>query len=59
MSKIKEYPNLHRNTMQEVFSSNYFNRISSCWTTTGLKECTKQCGNFDKLNKQFVKVNND
>ena len=57
MTKIKEYPNLHRNTMQEIFDSNFFNKISSCWTSTGLKECAKQCGSFDKLNEQFVEKN--
>jgi len=53
MIKVKEIPNLHRNTMQEVFSSNYFNKIESTWTTCGMAECSKQCGNFDKLNMQF------
>lgn len=57
MTKIKEYPNLHKNTMQEIFDSNFFNKISSCWTSTGLKECAKQCGSFDKLNEQFVEKN--
>ena len=53
MIKINEYPNLHRNTMQEVFSSNFFNKIEKTWSTCGLKECSKQCGSFDKLNMQF------
>jgi len=53
MIKVGKFPNLHRNTMQEIFESNFFNTISSCWTSTGLKECSKQCGSFDKLNAQF------
>jgi sulfatase maturation enzyme AslB (radical SAM superfamily) len=56
MSKVKEYPNLNNKSLSEIFASGFFSKISSCWTTTGLKECTKQCGNFDKLNKQFVEV---
>jgi MoaA/NifB/PqqE/SkfB family radical SAM enzyme len=59
MTKIKEYPNLHKNTMQEIFLLNFFNKISSCWTTTGLKECSKQCGTFDKLNKQFERIEHE
>jgi MoaA/NifB/PqqE/SkfB family radical SAM enzyme len=56
MSKVKEYPNLNNKSLSEIFASGFFSKISSCWTTTGLKECTRQCGNFDKLNKQFVEV---
>lgn len=59
MVKIKEYPNLHRNTMQEVFSSNFFNKIEKTWTTCGMLECSKQCGSFDKLNKQFERIEHE
>jgi len=55
MTKINMFPNLHRQTLQEIFSSEYFNKIESQWNTTGLKECSKQCGSFDKLGAQFVK----
>jgi len=53
MIKIKEFPNLHTQSLKEIFDSNFFNKISSCWTSTGLKECSKQCGSFDKMNAQF------
>jgi len=59
MVKIKEYPNLHRNTMQEIFSSNFFNKIEKTWTTCGMLECSKQCGSFDKLNKQFERIEHE
>lgn len=59
MVKIKEYPNLHKNTMQEVFSSNFFNKIEKTWTTCGMLECSKQCGSFDKLNKQFERIEHE
>lgn len=54
MDKIGMWPNLNINTLKEIFNSGYFDKVSSCWNTTGLKECSKQCGSFDKLNKQFV-----
>ena len=41
-------------TMKDIFASGYFDLIAGCWNTTGLKECSKQCGSFDKLNEQFV-----
>tara|TARA_B100000497_G_C7696259_1_gene425569 strand:- start:585 stop:1583 length:999 start_codon:yes stop_codon:yes gene_type:complete len=53
MVKIGKFPNLHKQSLKEIFDSNFFNKISSCWTSTGIKECSKQCGNFDKLNAQF------
>ena len=52
--KIKRFPNLHDASLREIFDSGFFSTISNCWTTTGLKECSKQCGTFDKLNEQFV-----
>ena len=39
--------------MKDIFASGYFDPIAGCWNTTGLKECPKQCGSFDKLNEQF------
>lgn len=55
LEKIDEFPNLNKSTLQEIFQSGYFNKVSNCWTTTGLKECSKQCGSFDRLREQFVK----
>ena len=54
MNKIKVWPNLNNTTMKDIFASGYFDLIAGCWNTTGLKECSKQCGSFDKLNEQFV-----
>ncbi len=39
--------------MQEIFDSNYFKEIEDTWGHTPLKECSKQCGSFDKLGAQF------
>jgi len=55
IDKIGIWPNLNVSSLENIFQSGYFDKISSCWNTTGLKECSKQCGSFDKLNKQFVK----
>ena len=54
MDKIGKYPNLNQQSLEEIFNTGYFTQISNCWNDTGLKECTKQCGSFDKLNSQFV-----
>lgn len=51
--KIRVYPNLKKNTLVEIFDSGYFEKIASCWTSTGLRECSKQCGSFNKLKAQF------
>ena len=59
MVKIKKYPNLHKNTMQEIFDSNFFRNIEKTWTTCGMLECGKQCGSFDKLNKQFERIEHE
>lgn len=53
MNKINDRPNLKTNTLAEIFDSGYFSKISKCWSTTGLYECTKQCGDFDKFGAQF------
>jgi hypothetical protein len=55
MDKIFNMPNLKTQTLAEIFQSGYFNRIEKCWNSTGLKECSKQCGSFDKLGAQFIK----
>lgn len=54
MDKILDIPNLHNQSLQEIFDSGYFSKISNCWDSTGLRECSKQCGSFDKLLEQFT-----
>lgn len=54
MEKISRFPNLNRETLKEIFDSGFFSKIETQWGTVGLKECTKQCGSFDKLGAQFV-----
>ncbi len=55
MIKVNAMPNLYKTTLAEIFDSGYFTKIQGCWSSTGLKECSKQCGSFDKLKEQFVK----
>jgi len=50
---------LHKNTMQEIFDSNFFRDIEKTWTTCGLFDCFKKCGSFDKLNKQFERIEHE
>jgi len=47
-------PNLKTQTLAEIFQSGYFNKIEKCWNSSGLKECSKQCGSFDKQGAQFI-----
>jgi len=53
MDKIGYHPNLNNSSLEEIFNSDYFTTISQSWTNDPVKECTKQCGSFDKLFSQF------
>lgn len=53
MNKIGEFPNLHNKSLSEIFDSGFFNKIESTWSCDTLKECSKQCGKFDRVNAQF------
>jgi MoaA/NifB/PqqE/SkfB family radical SAM enzyme len=53
MERIKEFPNLNKNTLKEIFDSQHFNKIEATWENSPLQECSKQCGTFDKLGAQF------
>jgi len=53
MDKIGVYPNLHTNTLKEIFDSGYFNTIADTWNNNPLKECSRQCGKVDRFNEQF------
>lgn len=37
-------PNLHRQTLKEVFDSQYFSKIESTWNMNPLMVCSKTCG---------------
>lgn len=54
MDKISMFPNLYDTSLREVFESDYFTRIESMWNSCGLRECSKQCGSFDKQREQYV-----
>jgi MoaA/NifB/PqqE/SkfB family radical SAM enzyme len=54
MDRIGKFPSLQESTLEEIFDSNFFNDIESTWNDIPLKECSKQCGSFDKLNSQYV-----
>ena len=53
MDQIGEHMNLHKYTLREIFDSGYFNKIQDTWSSSPLKECSKQCGSFDRFNEQF------
>jgi MoaA/NifB/PqqE/SkfB family radical SAM enzyme len=56
MDKIGEFPNLAEQSLEEIFESGYFDKISKTWDNDPLFECAKQCGNFDKMGVQFNAV---
>lgn len=53
MDRIGDFPNLQKLSLEDIFNSGYFDKISNTWNDNPLKECAKQCGNFDKLMEQF------
>lgn len=54
MDTIGVFPNLNDKTLEEIFSDDFFDKISATWKSNPLAECSKQCGNFDKCGAQFV-----
>ena len=53
MEQIEIFPNLNKQTLKDIFESNYFVQIENTWSNSPLQECSKQCGIFDKLGAQF------
>jgi sulfatase maturation enzyme AslB (radical SAM superfamily) len=54
MDSIGNFPNLNKNTIEEIFESGHFKQIEDTWNIKPLIECSKQCGKFDKSGAQFV-----
>jgi sulfatase maturation enzyme AslB (radical SAM superfamily) len=54
MDNVGIFPNLNKSSLNEIFSSNYFQTIEDTWAIKPLSECSRQCGKFDKLREQFV-----
>ena len=54
MDQIGQHPNLHDNSLEQIFKQHIFEQIEQTWTTCSpLKECSKQCGEVDRFNEQF------
>lgn len=53
ISRTGVAPNLHKNSLNEIFDSNYFDSIQNTWSCDPLKECAKQCGSFKKFEAQY------
>lgn len=53
MDAVGIFPNLNKNTLEDVFHLGYFKQIEDTWAVNPLIECSKQCGKFDKLGAQF------
>lgn len=46
--KINIKPNLHRQTLKEIFDSLYFRKIQSTWSKDPLTVCSRTCGKKEK-----------
>jgi MoaA/NifB/PqqE/SkfB family radical SAM enzyme len=53
MDMVGLFPNLNKQSMQEIFDGGYFQQIEDTWAVKPLMECSRQCGKFDKLMEQF------
>jgi MoaA/NifB/PqqE/SkfB family radical SAM enzyme len=53
IDKIGMFPSLKKQSLLEIFKSNYFNKINNAIDNSPLKECSRQCGVIDKLASQF------
>jgi len=53
LDKIGSWPSLKQSTIEEIFSSGFFDKIKHTWSTCGIGVCSKQCGSFDKLSEQW------
>lgn len=53
MDQIGVFPSLRTNTLEEIFNTKFFNQVENTWSCSPLKQCSKQCGSFDKLNAQY------
>lgn len=46
-------PSLHKHTLDEIFDSGYFEAVEATWKDKPLRQCSKQCGKYDKFAAQF------
>lgn len=46
-------PNLNSTSLVDIFNSGYFDRIEETWGNNCLRQCSRQCGEIDKLNEQY------
>ncbi len=53
MDAVGIFPNLNDRSLLDIFESGYFQTIENTWAIKPLRECSKQCGSFDKLGAQF------
>lgn len=54
MDKIDEYHNLNTKSLQEIFETGYFKKITDTWDSDSpLLACSKNCGTVDRFNEQF------
>jgi MoaA/NifB/PqqE/SkfB family radical SAM enzyme len=51
--RIGPSPNLHINSLSDIFNLDYFSKIKNFWKCDPLRECSKQCGTFKKFEAQY------
>lgn len=53
LDKIGKFYSLTEHTLEEIFNSGVFGKISNTWNSEALVECSKQCGTFNKFESQY------
>lgn len=53
LTRIGQAPNIRKNTLKEIFDTDYFTKIENTWKCSPLKECATQCGKFKPFEAQY------
>jgi MoaA/NifB/PqqE/SkfB family radical SAM enzyme len=47
-------PNLHKQSLKDIFDSSFFQDIEHTWEKNPLRECSRQCSKIDRLKAQYT-----
>lgn len=53
MEKIGNLMSLKEMTLENIFKTEYFSKISELWHCDAITICKQQCGTIDSMNEQF------
>ena len=52
ISKVKRFPSLKTDKLEDIFDSGYFTDVEQTWSLDPLLMCKRQCGSFDREGAQ-------